>query len=247
MAEMKNLFLEFKEGQEKKIERLCETVEEIKIQNTNIQSTVSFLSQDYDDLRGKIEHLEAELESERKNNAKCLQNLEEKIDRVERGVRSSCIEIRNIPTRKSETKADLLKTVVNIGSTLNVSIQPFEVKDIFRIGTKNPDNKTIIVDFTSNLLKEKFIQVYKTYNRNNNNKLTTEHLKINGPVKPVFVSENLTPKMKRLFFLARDFANTNDYRFCWIKNGRIFLRKEAGAQHLEIKDESDILKLNSDK
>lgn len=246
MEEIKNMFLEFKEDQEKKFERLCESVDEIKTQNSKIQSTVSFLTQDYDVLKGKIEHLEAQLESERKTNSKCFQNLEEKLERVERGTRSSCIEIKNIPIRKSESKTELLNTVMNIGATLNVPMQPFEIKDIFRIGTRDPDNKTIIVDFTSNLLKEKFIQMYKKHNKENN-KLTTELLRIVGPAKPVFISENLSPKMKRLFFLARDFANTNEYRFCWIKNGKIFLRKETGAPHFVIKDESDFLKINSDK
>ena len=243
MAEIKNMFTEFKEGQEKKFERLCESVEEIKNQNTKIQATVSFLSQDYDDLKGKIENLEAQLESERKNNLKSFQNLEEKFERVERGSRSTCIEIRNIPIRTTESKTELLSTVMNIGATLNVPMQPFEVKDIFRIGTKDPDKKTVIVDFTTNLLKEKFIGMYKKYNTNNS-KLTTELLRMHGPVRPIFISENLTSKMKRLFFLARDFANSNQFRFCWIKNGRIFIRKEAGARHFGIKDESDLLKIN---
>ncbi|CAB3231713.1 unnamed protein product [Arctia plantaginis] len=74
------------------------------------------------------------------------------------------------------------------------------------------------------------------------NKLSTEHLRLGGPAKPVFVSENLTPKMKRLFFLARDFASSNQYRYCWVTNGKIYLREKQGAPHIMIKSESNLPK-----
>lgn len=245
MCEMKTMFLEFKEQQNKKFEKICEAVEEIKLQNLNIQSTVTFLSQDYDILKKQIDQLEAQLETERKNNLLYSQTLEDKLEKLERGARATCVEIRNVPVNKSESKDCLLNTVGRIGSLINVPIQVHQVKDIYRIGSKNADNKTIIVDFTTNLLKEKVIQMYRKYNKEHS-KLSTEHLKIGGPAKPVFVSENLTPKMKRLFFLARDFANNNEYRYCWIKNGKIYLREKEGATHLHIKDESDFLKLKTD-
>ncbi|KAJ8704357.1 hypothetical protein PYW08_013081 [Mythimna loreyi] len=223
------------------MEQLCVSVEQIKMQNLNIQTTVNFLSENYDDLKNKLQHLEVQLETERKNNLACLKTLEDRLESLERGARSSCVEIRNIPFNKSESKEGLLNTVIKIGSTLNVPFQPQEVKDIFRIGSKDSENRTIVVDFTSNLRKEKFIQMYKKYNKENS-KLSTETLKISGPSKPVFVSENLSPKMKRLFFLARDYASTNDYRYCWIKNGKIFMREKDGAQHIMIKDESGLSK-----
>lgn len=83
--------------------------------------------------------------------------------------------------------------------------------------------------------------MYKKFNKEGS-RLSTEHLSISGPAKPVFVSENLSPKLKRLFYLARDFASSNEYRYCWVKNGKIFLREKDGAQHLMIKNESDLPK-----
>lgn len=246
MIEIKNMFTEFKEEQGRRIDKLYESIEEIKNQNSTIQNSVAFLSKNYDELKDKIAQLEDQIVLERNNSNKYIQILEEKLESLERGARSSCIEIKNIPIKNSETKESLVNTVIKIGSTIHVNIQPFEVKDTFRIGSKDPANRTIIVDFTSNLIKEKFIQMYKKFNRENR-KLSTDILGIEGISKPVFVSENLTPKLKRVFFLARDFASTHDFKYCWIKNGKIFLKQKEGTKYFHIKDESDLLKIKSEK
>lgn len=246
MTEIKAMFQDFKDEHNKKIEKIYEGMEEIKLQNSQIQSSVTFLSQDYDSLKSKIELLENQLDEERKSISLSVKNFEERIEKLECGARSSCVELKNIPVNKSESKEILLKSVVKVASVINVSIQPHEVKDIFRIGTKEKDNRTIIVDFSTNLLKEKFIEKYKKFNKGSN-RLSTEHLHIGGPAKPIFISENLSPRMKRLFFLARDFANTNNFRYCWIKNGKIFIREKDGEPHILIKTEADFPKKSVSK
>lgn len=246
MSEMKSLFLDFKEEQNAKIEKIYESVEEIKRQNSTIQSSVTSLSDFYDSLKSQVEQLEAQLDTERTNNSQHLKTLEDKLERLERSARSSCVEIRNIPVTKSETKECLLNTIMKVGSVLNAPIQAHEVKDVYRIGKTDSNNRTIIVDFTSNLFKEKIVRMFKDFNKKNT-KLSTEHLNISGPSKPVFVSENLTPKMKRLLFLAKDFASSNEYRFCWVTNGKIFLRKKEGAPHILISKELDLPKPDDPK
>ncbi|KAJ8727189.1 hypothetical protein PYW08_015586 [Mythimna loreyi] len=132
-----------------------------------------------------------------------------------------------------------MKTVIDTGNLINTQIQSHEIKDIFRIQTKDPAKKTIIVDFTTVLRKEDFLEKFRKHNRDRF-KLTTEHLKFSGPAKPIFVSENLIARKKRLYFLARDAALSNNYKFCWIKNGKIFMREKEGFKHFEIKSEADL-------
>ncbi|CAB3248532.1 unnamed protein product [Arctia plantaginis] len=203
-----------KQQQDKKIEKIYTSIEEIKAQNVTIQSTVTFLSQNYDALQDRINQLETQLVKERETNLLHLQKLEDNLEKMERGAR--------------------------IGSLINVPVQVHDVRDIFRTRSKDVDSRPIIVEFTTNLLKEKFIYMQRKFNKEN--KLSTEHLRLGGPAKPVFVSENLTPKMKRLFFLARDFASSNQYRYCWVTNGKIYLREKQGAPHIMIKSESDLPK-----
>ncbi|XP_026736736.1 uncharacterized protein LOC113500226 [Trichoplusia ni] len=242
MSEMKTMFTEFKEQQNKKIEKIYESIEEIKTQNTNIQSTVTFLSQDYDALKTQISQLEMQLESERKNNSIVIKSLEDKIEKLERGTRSACVEFKNIPANTQESKEKLMDIVIKTGSVINVPIQRHEIKDVYRIGSTEKNNRPVIIEFTTNILKEQFIRMYRKFNKDTKNRLSTEHLKISGPPNPLFLSEYLTPKMRRLFFLARDFASSNEYQYCWVTNGKIYLREKQGSPHILIKDELDFPK-----
>lgn len=235
MTEMRAMFIDLKEQQDQKMEKIYSAIEEIKIQNNDIRASVEFLSLKYDTLLEEIHDVKAEC----KDNQSYIKALEEKVDKLEKNTRSTCIEIKNIPIKTPESKDCLLKCLRDLGEILNVPIQSHEVKDIYRIGSKDPKNKTIIVDFTSALMKEKIIRSYKKFNKEHS-KLSTENLKIGGPAKPIFISENLTAKMKRIFYVAREFAKSNEYRYCWSSNGKIFIREKEGAVLHMIKEESDL-------
>lgn len=84
------------------------------------------------------------------------------MEHMERSARSSCVEIKNFPVKKPERKLDLLDAVSRISSTLYIAIQPHDIKDIYRVGSKDSESKTLIVDFTSNLTKEKFMRRIKS-------------------------------------------------------------------------------------
>ncbi|CAB3245491.1 unnamed protein product [Arctia plantaginis] len=114
MSEMKTMFLEFKEQQDKKIEKIYTSIEEIKAQNVTIQSTVTFLSQNYDALQDRINQLETQLVTERETNLLHLQKLEDNLEKMERGARSTCVEIRNIPVKPQESKESLAAMVTRI-------------------------------------------------------------------------------------------------------------------------------------
>lgn len=238
MIEIKELFEEFKREQNQKFEKLTAAVDEIKMQNSEIQTSVQFLSQKYDSIINQIE----KLESEKQQHLHQLQLLENRMENYERLSRSTCIEIKNIPVIPSETKDKLLNTVISMGNSLNVPITSHEVKDVFRINSRDPNTRTVLVDFTGVMLKEKIIQMYRRRNKENS-RLTTDNLKLPGPSKPVFISESLTPKMKRLFFLARDFAKLNQYSHCWISNGKILLRRKEGEKYVIVRNEDDLSEL----
>lgn len=147
---------------------------------------------------------------------------------------------------KSETKTVLIETITNIGKIWNLNLQQREVKDVFRINTRNPENKTVILELVSVITKDTILKAFKNYNKGPG-KLTTENLKISGPPKPIFIAENLTAKMKRLFYLARVFANSNDYKYCWSSNGKIFIRARDGSPYYIIRAEADLENLNQSK
>lgn len=237
MNDMRNMMMEFKIQQEEKIEKVYSTLDEIRKQNNDICSSIEFMSKSYDSLNEKIQKLELD----RQANMKYIQSLEERVEILERGSRSSCVEIKNIPTQVFQSKDQLLQMIISIGKKLNITISPHEVCDIYRIhsNNKNIETKPVIVKFTSVIMKEKNIDLYKKYNKGGSY-LTTDSVNISGTSKRIFISENLCNKMKRLFYLCRDYAKVNNFKYCWVSHGKIFLRKTDGAPLRQIKNESDL-------
>lgn len=228
MSDMKQMFRDFKLQQDEKYEKLLSLA-------NSIHDSFDHLTIQHNSLKSQVEQLEAE----RKENLSYISDLENKLEKMEQSSRSTCIEIRNIPSTTSETKTVLLNTILGTANLLDVKLQPRDVKDLFRIRTKNPTNKPIIVDFISVLLKEEFLLKFRNHNKNSF-KLTTEYLKLGGPAKPIYISENLSAKNKRLFFLARDAAKSNEFQFCWVSHGRIFVREKVEKPHFQVKNEADL-------
>lgn len=134
--------------------------------------------------------------------------------------------------------------VKNIGNVLDTTIVESEIKDVYRINSKTSMKDTIIVEFTTVMVKSKLLQSVRNFNKNNsNNKLNTAHLRINGPRVPVYISDNLPSKTRKIFFLARDFAAQHKYKHCWSAFGKVYLRKEDGSQRVLVNSDKDLAKL----
>lgn len=73
------------------------------------------------------------------------------------------MEIKNIPKTGPKTKKDLINIVIKTGNLLSVPVQPGDVRDIFRINTKNESYKPIVVELNSVLLRDTFFHNIKDY------------------------------------------------------------------------------------
>ncbi|XP_037977412.2 uncharacterized protein LOC119694682 [Plutella xylostella] len=243
MDEMRSLMA----SQEKKLKSMETTfkdsVKEISNQNKDIRASIEFISKMYDEMRVKIDTYE----KQQKKDHLYIKTLEDRIDNIERGMRSSSLEVRNIPVKSTESKDDLIKIVKDIGSVLNTPIEASEIKELFRTKKRNSNNSPIIVEFTSVLKKEKIINSIKKYKQEKRDIMKTSHINIQGPVVPIHISENLTFKMKRLHFLAREFARSHEYKYCWTSNGNVYIRKTDGQTAIRLNNEADLEKIISEK
>lgn len=83
----------------------------------------------------------------------------------------------------------------------------------------------------------------KFNSENKSNKLNSKHLGLEGLEKPVYISENLTPKARRLFFRARELKRSKAYLFCWTSNGNVFIRKSEDDPAIPVESELQIDRL----
>lgn len=247
--EIKDMIDEWKNTQNELLQKVLTEVAEIKKQNSSIKKTnediekgIAFLSTKYDEMLKKVDSLE----KERKNHLLQIATLETKVEDMEKNLKASSVEIRNLPTPvQRETKQKLCDIVLKTSKLLKIDLNQRDVKDVYRVGNKT-GKSTIIADLTSVLLKTDVIQAAKSYNKQNpNQRLNSTAIGIPGPQTQVYISEALTSKARRLFFLARDLARSESYKFCWTSNGRVYLRKSIDSPHIEIKEDIQLASLRS--
>lgn len=243
--EVKLMFNELKETQSILLNKLINEVADIKQQNKEIKNSneeiersLEFLNFQYEEMKSKVN----DLQKERKEHVTQIFYLEKKVEDLERNIKSSSIEIRNVPViDKHESKDDLTLLVQNTCKVLKIDVPNNAIRDVYRLRAKNNKNDTIIADFSSILVKNKVILGLKSFNNDNpEQKLNSAIIGIKGQSCPIYISESLTAKGRRLFFLARELAKTQNFKYCWTSNGRVFLRKTSDTAHIEVKSENQL-------
>lgn len=242
-------FEEFKEEMKKliaattaQVQKIAPALSEIQKSNQNIENSLALLTAQNEEYKKKIENLEAQRQEDRQY----ISILEEKIEDMQKGLRKSNFEIKNVPRKEKETKEDLVDMVVTLSKNIGCEFNKTDIKDIYRVRGKREDvrNTPIIVETASTLIKNDVLKMSKAFNIKHKTKLCAKHLGFRtSEDTPVFVSENLTARASRLHFLARDFVKTKAYKYCWTAYGKVYVRKDETSPVVNIKNELQIQQL----
>ncbi|XP_013173848.1 PREDICTED: uncharacterized protein LOC106122445 [Papilio xuthus] len=236
---MKELIISRTSFQEDELKKIAPTLLEIQQSNRNIESSIAFLSAQNEEYRKKIEKLERQAQEDKKY----VTLLEEKIEDIQKSMRKTCFEIKNVPKKDKESKEDLIEMVTNLTKNIGCDVDKNHIKDIYRVRGKKDGarNTPIIVETTSTILKNDILKMSKSFNIRHKTKICAQHLGLrNGEDVPVYVTENLTPKSARLYFLARDLVKSKSYKFCWTAYGKVYVRKDENSAIILISNESQI-------
>lgn len=223
----------------------------IRSSNTDIDRSIKSFHQDLKDLQTKI----SSMETERKEIYSNISVIQQKIERIEKRSLITSVELRNVPLKHRETKQDLFNYVQSLCNTLKCELQHSDIRDVYRIPSKRDINKdrsassTMVIECNNTITKLQLLSGIQKFTRERKTNLSSSCLGFSGlTVQPIYGSELLTSKTKRLLFLAKDFAKTNDYRYCWTSNGNVYLRKRDGDQkYILVKNEEDLKKINATK
>lgn len=218
-----------------KFDEMNTTLTSIQSQNQAIQMSMENMTRIQQQLLSKMDGLEREnLEYKTR-----IIQLERKLDDLEKKSVSTSLEIRNLPKQKDENKISLVSTIKKICLSLAVPepLADMEIRDIFR--TKP---ETIVVDFTTTTRKENVIQHYINFNKTKREQkeplLNSDHLSLPGPTRPIYISDHLTSKARRLFYLARENVKNKKLVAAWTSYGRIYVKKDEGSTPIRITEES---------
>lgn len=232
----------FEKMMENKTSEMCKEMSEIK-------DAVNFINSQYEELKNKIQEKITVVKALKEENEKLkstVVNLNSRLNLLEQHARMSNVEIQCIPEHKSE---NLPKIISQIGKVTGNNIPDTDIHRCTRIAKTNPTNsrpRSVIVKFASPRIRDTFLAgVIKFNKKNKEDKLNTSHAGIAGEKRQIYVVDHLTPELKKIHAFARITAKKLNYKYVWIKNGRVFLRKTDGSECIVIKNIEQLEQLKS--
>lgn len=157
-----------------------------------------------------------------------VKGLEQQLDEADQYSRVNCLEINGIPETNQENITEIVKT---IGTTLGVEVAAEDIDACHRLGPKTDGRRRgIIVKFVRRQMKEELLRKRKV-KRNLN---TSDIGMASGPADVVYMNESLSPARRKVLNAARLLRREQNFTFVWVKNGKIFLRKEEGSKAIMV-------------
>lgn len=162
--------------------------------------------------------------------------MSQRINLVEQHARESNIEINGIPEHKTE---NLYNTIEQLFQVINIPSSN-EVLHVTRVAKLNQDSnrpRTVIAKLRSPRLRDEVLAAVNRFNKaNSEDKLSSHHLGLGGPRLAVYVAEHLSPANKAIHASTRIKARELKYKFVWVRNGRIFVRKNDTSEAIFIRN-----------
>lgn len=210
---------------------------------SKLDETLSFFTNEFEKIKQQFDSQSAlitQLQSDNEKLRSVTTELTQRVNKAEHLSRTCNVEIQCVPENKSE---NLYSTVQQLAKTIKCPLSDSDLDyctRIAKINTKSPRPRSILVKFSSRRLRDSFLAGVIKFNRNNpTDKLNTSHLGYGANKKiPVYVCEHLTLDTKQLHAEARRKAKELNFRFCWVRDGKVFLRKTENSNYILVKDRS---------
>ncbi|KAF9420854.1 hypothetical protein HW555_003040 [Spodoptera exigua] len=229
----------------KEIDDLRKQLDELKLS----KQTVATFSRDISDLKTSMQfHADEQADIKKcindislegsKQSSLVIDNLVAKIDSMEQQARNCNAEICNVPEKRGE---NLLNIIEMVGSAVRFPICQKDIVSIHRVqhATQQGNKpKNIVVKFASRILRDNLISAYRLTKT-----LKAEQIGLPGSSATIYINEHLTLKNKQLFRKTREVAASHNYKYVWIKNSTILVRKMDGTSTFAIRTEDDVRKI----
>ncbi|XP_073962957.1 uncharacterized protein [Choristoneura fumiferana] len=242
-TEIKDMLKNFKSDREAQNVKLYEAIEDLRMQNKEIIKTNNkiekFLEQTttmYSNLKEKVDQMSLEHDDALLK----INNIENQVEDLQRAQRLTMVEIRNIPEAVNENLSD---TMTLLHNSLGLPFSSDNLKQVRRL--KNAQ-KLIIAEFQTIDQSTSLMKAVKEYNKSHQDeKFNTDNMNIAGDKQPIYVSESLTPRARKLHFLARDLRKNHNYKYCWTWQGKILVKQTDSSPAILIKSEQQVEALKS--
>lgn len=209
------------------LNQLTDSVQYISNQYDDLIKTTNSILQDYQLMKTECTHLRS-----------TVVTLTERLNNLEQHLRDSNIEIQGMPQHGNENVVEIVQKIADV---VSLKIDDRDILSCTRVASMNKDSRrprAIVVKLSSARRRDEFYSAVTRFNKARpSNKLSTSHLGIAGDNSLIYVSEHLSPANKSLHAATRAKAKQHSYKFVWVRNGRIFMRKDETSRFIHVKNQ----------
>lgn len=209
---------------ETKIDELIQSVEFMGKQFDNFNNKLDSLVNEVKNL--KIEN--AKMKNENNNLLNEVSIIKFKIDTLEQSNLIKSIDITGIPQTPNENCTEIVK---EIGLKTNTKINVIEAN---RQYFTNNTNSIIVAKLETIEMKKNLIRNSKICKISANNLHSAWSNKNN-----IYINERLTKDRRSLYGKARAYGKEKNYKFVWVNNGDILMKKDEKSKTLRIRNLQD--------
>ena len=222
-------------------------LEPIRREVRELSVSLNFHTKQFEDFQSEhvtLKNTVRELKEENTQLSAFNSELGQRLNNLEQQARSKNVEIQCFPENKQE---NLYTIVKQLGSVVKCELKDSDILHCTRIAkvqTNSARPRSVVVQLASPRIRDQLLAAVINYNKTNkNNKLNSADFGIAGKNTPVYIVEHLSSYNRTLHAAARLKAKERGFRYVWVRNGRIFVRKSDGDGHILIKNLDSVDKI----
>lgn len=216
-------------------------VEELRNTVVGLQSTVDSFKEKYDsvlalavtneesikDLQKDVHQMKTVMEEQSQE----ISRLKEELNDSQQYSRRCNMEVQGLAYTPRE---DLVKVMEDLSQKISLpSLRSSDIVAIHRLPTKRDTAPPVLIKFASVEIKEAWMAARGRLQR----------LSLTDNEPKLYFNDNLTPANKELFWMTRTKGKENGYKYIWLKNAKIYARKNEGFPALRVNSVRDLEKL----
>ncbi|XP_045457738.1 uncharacterized protein LOC123667950 [Melitaea cinxia] len=224
-------------GQFSKLSEILEDVKSIKNEILNLKESFEFNSAKLESLESRVSDVENQVAKIQQSELKLSEDvalLKRDNTNREQWSRLNNLEIKGVPLKTNE---NLFNIIENISKIVGYAFPKTQINYIARVPTHGSKDKSIIVSFINRYIKEEFIAASRAHKR-----ITTKEIGF-AEDRFIYINDHLVPELKKLLTKTKELAKNKEYRYVWVKYGKIHVRKNDKSPVQIISKELDLNKL----
>lgn len=220
---------------------------EMNVMNTNlgkemeeINRSMTFMNKSFEDFKEdlattvkEVKELRVEQQTLKDENRKLTEELtsvKSELVELKQYSRANNLEVKGLPQNANEVLDAL---VVELGTRVGAQLCPSDIDTVHRVPSKTNGVQNVVVRFVRRSVRDQVLQKAKKH------RLTSADLGFHG-TEPIFVNEHLCLENKILLSKTIRCKKEKGWKFAWVSQGKIFMRKNENSDALQITCDSDL-------